>query len=177
MHFRKLLFGTSLISCSLLGALIGPATAPEGQPNARLALLELQSEFHEAGARGDYELMLSLWAENAVFSNPSGTIHGRTAIADFFASGSGWGEVAALTASYKSTFDIRGNRADFAFECIIVDVSGMGSTTTSLSTLPFGSQNPDVEIVQHSNATCTAVKENGRWVFESFVGGGGALLP
>jgi len=181
MHARRLLLGTSLVSCSLLSALVGTATgtqrAASGQPNVELALRDLQSAFHEAVTLGDYDLMRSLWAENAVFSNPSLTITGPTAIADFFASSSGWGKVVSLTPSYKATFDIRDNQVAFAFECIVVDVSGLDPLTTPLSSIPFGSQNPSAEIVQHSNATCTAVWEGGAWLIQSFTGGGGALLP
>jgi len=188
MFVRKLLLGTSLVSYGLISGWAGsPSLDSEsvdhGQPDAELALIQLQSDFHEAITRGDYELMLSLWAEDAVFSSPAATVVGRTAIANFFSSGWGWGATTNLTSSYKAGFDIRGNKAAFEFECIAVDVGGMDPETTPLSTIPFGAQNPAVKIVQHSHASCTAVKrgrhcKGGRqWVIQTFMGSAGPIVP
>jgi len=180
MHAKKFLSGTILVPTCLLSALVAtslgvPQNSPP--PSPRLALRELQSEFHEAVTCADYDLMLSLWSEDAVWTSPAGTFVGPTAIADFFASSPGWGQVASLATSYKSLYDIHGTTATFAFECIIVDVSGMDPLTTPLSTLPFGNQNPRVEIVQHSNAMCTAVRAGNRWVFSAFTGAAGPIMP
>ncbi len=180
MYAKKLMSGTILASCCLLCAL---AATSEGGPgnatphSAKLALRELQSDFHEAVTCADYDLMFSLWADDAVWDSPAGTFVGPTEIADFFASSPSWGKVTSLATSYKSLFDIQGNTASFAFECIIVDVSGLDPLTTALSTVPFGDQNPDVLIVQHSNASATAIRNGSKWVFQTFTGAAGPIIP
>jgi hypothetical protein len=85
--------------------------------------------------------------------------------------------IASLSPTYKTNYSIHGNTASLQFECVIVYTGGLDPLTTALSTIPFGGQNPNVEIVQHSTATCTAVKQGNRWVFQSFSGGAGPIMP
>jgi hypothetical protein len=121
--------------------------------------------------------MYSLWAEDAVWSSPAGTFVGPAEIADFFASSPLWGKASSLSSNYKWLYAADSNTATFVFECIIVDVSDLDPLTTPLSTIPFGNQNPDVLIVQHSNASATATKSGNKWVFQSFTGAAGPILP
>jgi len=177
MLFRKPLLWTSLVASGLLAGLADHATPPESHDgsNAQLALLQLQEDFHAANTLGDRELMESIWARDASFTNPNGTIHGREAIVDFFESTPGWGRTASLVPSYKTVIDIRGNRATIEFECVIFTVGDADPLTVPFSSIPFGSQNPNVEVVQHSNAFVTAVKRRGRWLIDAFVGGAGPI--
>jgi len=178
MFATKLLPASFAATCFLLGAAsMRVLPTQQGPEVARLAVKDLEIRFHEAFTCGDYDLMHSLWAEDAVFTNALGAFVGPTEITDFLAANPGWGQVSSLSSNYKAQSDIHGHSADFSFECIIVDVSGLDPLTTPLSTIPFGSQNPDVEIVQHLNATCTAVRSGNRWLFESFVGAPGPILP
>jgi ketosteroid isomerase-like protein len=177
MHAKNFLSGTILVSCFLLcAATSGGVPGNQNPESARLAVRELQSTFHEAVTCADYDLLFDLWAEDAVWSSPAGTFVGPTEIANFFASGPNWGRVTSLSSNYKALSTIRGNTADFAFECILVDVSGEDPLTTCLSSVPFGAQNPDVEIVQHSNAFCTAIRRGNRWKFQSFTGAAGPII-
>ena len=166
-------------SCCLISALLGTSTASSGgavdSPQALLALEKLQSDFHGASTLADADLMRSLWADDAVFHGPTGPIVGPDAITSFFTSGPRWGKVASLAPTYKTWFEIHGNRAEGQFECILVETVGSNPLTTSLSTIPFGNQNPTVEIVQHSTASVTAAKERGRWVLKTFQGSAGPI--
>lgn len=171
MSFKKPLLCASLVVSGLFGGLASTA----GGPPARLALLQLQEDFHAAGTLGDQALMESIWAEDATFVSPAGTFVGRDAIVAFFVSNPGWGKVASLVPAYKTRMDIRGNKATIRFECVIFTVGGADPLTVPFSSIPFGSQNPMVEVVQHSNALVTAVKREGRWVIETFIGGAGAI--
>jgi hypothetical protein len=179
MSFRKSLIGASLAASCLLGSLTGSSAGGQGdessQPMARLALLQLQEDFHAASTLGDQTLMESIWAEDGVFSNPAMTINGRSAIVAFFMSSPGWGVTASLVPSYKTVMDIQGNTATMHFECVILTVGGNDPLTVPFSTIPFGSQNPAVEVVQHSNASITAVKRGNRWYIHTFNGGAGAI--
>jgi len=164
MLSKEFCSGALLASCVLLCAAtsVRVSSAP-AMDTAKFAIKELETNFHEANTCADYELMFSLWADDAVFSSPAGTFVGPTEITDFLSSGPNWGAVTSLSSNYKALSRLRGNTADFVFE--------------PLSTIPFGSQNPDVEIVQHSNATCTATRKKSGWVFQTFTGAAGPLRP
>ena len=173
MHSRKLLQVAGLVSFCLLAGLIGSASGggSDGQLNALVALRDLQADFHAATALGDEDLMYSLWADDAVFHGPNGDLEGPDEITDFLTSSPNWGKAAALSPTYETTFDIQGNTATFYFECVFVRVdvdNGADPLTEILSTIPFGGQNPDVEITQHSRAYGEAVKSGNRWVFQEF---------
>lgn len=174
MQTRRLLL-TLVASFFLLIALVSYGAA---QNNTQLARLqELPRDFHGAFTLGDYELMHSLWSEDATFSNPVVDLVGPEAIADFFASDPGWGKVVSLAPNYKTMIKVHGDLAYFEFECILVNVGEADPLTTSLSTLPPGGQNPTVEIVAHLNASGIAVKKGDRWYFKSFTGSGGPIVP
>jgi ketosteroid isomerase-like protein len=165
-----------VIACVLGGALAGSGPG-SAQPPAQLALQQLQADFHGASTYADYELMHSLWADDAVAMAAGQVFEGPDEIADFFSSSPNWGVSAALSPTYKTTWDVHGDTALLQFECVIVNTGDLDPLTTPLSTIPFGGQNPDVEIVQHSTATCTAVRQDGRWVIQTFVGSAGPPQP
>jgi ketosteroid isomerase-like protein len=168
-------FAAGLVAGCLVSLLVA-ATLPQGsggQPVTRLALQQLQSDFHEAGVLGDYDMMRSLWTDDATFTNPGGTIEGGDAIAAFFAGTPLWGDQVALSPSYKSQYDIQGNRAEFVFECVLVSISGEDALTMSLVDAA-GRQDGSAEIVQHTQATGTMVRVGDRWMFKEFTG---QLIP
>lgn len=180
MYAKKLMSGPILASCCLVCALAATSQGVPGNAtpaSKKLALRELQSDFHGAFTCADYDWMYSLWAEDAVFTSPAGTFVGPTEITDFFASSPLWGGATSLSSNYKWLYAIDSNTAAFVFECIIVDVSGLDPLTTPLSTIPFGNQNPDVLIVQHSNASATATRSGNKWVFQTFIGAAGPIIP
>jgi hypothetical protein len=113
------------------------------------------------------------WTDDATFTNPGGTIEGGDAIVDCLAGTPLWGDQVALSPSYKAEYDIQGNRAGFEFECVLVSVSGEDALTMSLVD-PSGRQDGDAEIVQHSQATGTMVRQGDRWLFQEFTG---SLMP
>lgn len=167
-RFRQMI---GFVAVCLLAGLIGSAAgggSDEGNLNAELALRQLQTDFHGATSLADEDLMRSLWADDAVFHGPGGDLEGPDDITGFFVNGPRWGTVASLSPTYEAEYDIRGNTATFRFECVLVDVGGGDPVTEVLSTIPFGSQNANVEIVQHSTAYGTAVKSGKRWVFKEF---------
>jgi hypothetical protein len=174
MHVNQLLSSTCLASAALVAGWLFPHPPAAALPPD---LARLQSEFHEANSTGDDDLMYSLWAVDAVFTSGAGTFVGRDDIVEFFTGNPSFGEVASLAPTYKSVYDIHGDTADYAFECIILTTSGQDPLATTFSTVPFGDQDPSVTIVQHSNASGTAVRRGNRWVFQTFNGGVGPLLP
>ncbi|MFG0284336.1 MAG: hypothetical protein ACF8R7_07925 [Phycisphaerales bacterium JB039] len=176
MHGKRYLIGASVAGCAAVCALAG-FTAGGGeagpQPRDLLALQQLQSDFHASGALGSRELLEEIFAENAVANVAGMTFEGRDAVVDFFSSSPLFGKVVSLAPSYKSEYEIHGNWATYSFECVIVNAGGGDPLTTPLSTIPFGAQNPTVEIFQHSTAQGMMVREDGRWVILTFNGSAG----
>lgn len=163
----------ALVSTSLLaGLMFGD---DDNRYRDLYQLSQIQTNFHGAGTKGDADLMASIWTEDAVFKGGGNVVKGRDNIVDFFKKGADWGKAANTSPTYKSTFDIRGNKATIRFECVITRVTGSSPLTTALSTLPPGKQNPKVEIVQHSNTTIEAVRVGGNWKIHTFTGAGGAI--
>lgn len=128
--------------------------------NAQLAALqELQSAFHGAIRNEDDDLLRSLWTKDATFEAGIGSATGPAAIADLIAGSPVYG-MASLAPSYKTRFEIHGNTAEFAFECVL---------------LPETGNLTGQEVVAHVNATGTMRKVGNRWLFSEFQGGAGPL--
>ena len=97
------------------------------------------------------------------------------AIADFLSGSPSFGNSLVLTSESKYRFVPHGNTAEYAFECIFVDVSGGDPLATSLAK-PQGSQNPAIEVVRHTNTSGKLVRDKaGRWKFLEFNGAGGPM--
>ena len=167
----------ALASCCILGLLAAMPASQSSRPMpANLGLLQLRRDFHLAGTLGDSQLMRSLWTDDAAFVGGGQQVTGADNIVAFFEMQAPWGESVTLTSESKAHFEVLGNTAYYEFECIIVTVDGGGDPLeTSLSSIPPGSQNPQVEIFQHSNTSGMAVREDGRWKFATFNGAGGPL--
>lgn len=176
MQPRTLLkFLSSCLLTGVIGTAAGTVLATPSQPSDILALQGLQSIFHGAPTAGDADLFESIWMEDAEFITGAGTLQGRDAIMSFFTTGAGWGTTASLSPTYKTRFDIQGSRAVIRFECVILRVTG-DPLTTAFSTIPFGNQNPDATIFQHSTATIEAVKRRGEWRIQRFRGAAGPIV-
>lgn len=125
------------------------------------AIKAVLSEFHGALNASDYQAIKTIWTENATLSAFGQTATGPTQIADFFATSgpfvNGW---AALAPTYKTEVDIKGNTAEYAFECVYVPDTGNLAGQT---------------VVAHLNASGTLRKVGDQWLFDSFVGGVGPL--
>lgn len=143
-----------------------------------LGFLRMREDFHLANLIGDAELMRSVWAEDGVFVTGGGTrFEGRDVITDFFANGPSFGHILTLTPEASQRIAMRGGIAEYGFECISIAVGGNDPQTTELCT-PEGTQNPEVEIIQHTHSQGTAIRvDEARWVFQQFNGGVGPLPP
>jgi len=172
-RFHVLVSTIALAGC-LAALLSGPSVAGSVAAPDELGFRQLREDFHKATTTGDYDLMLSLWADDAVFTTGAGVQYfGPEAITDFLSPG--FGKSLVLTSESKYRFVPHGNTAEYAFECIFVDVSGADPLATSLAK-PQGSQNPTVEVVRHTNTSGKLVRDKaGRWKFLEFNGAGGPM--
>ena len=151
------------------------AFSGDGVPFAgvRNVVTQVRANFHGSVTTEDIELLRSLWADDSTVWAGGSMFHGPDEIVGFFSTVPAWGKTTSLAPSFKTKIQLYGEVATLQFECIIVHTGGLDPLETPLSTVPFGSQNPAVEIVQHSTATCMAVKENGDWKIKLFAGSAG----
>jgi len=83
-------------------------------------IYELQAAFHRAKTTQDLDLMMSLWADNATFTNRTtgATYLGADQISSFWAgSGSFVNQRFSLVPSYKTQIEVHGDEAFLYFEC------------------------------------------------------------
>lgn len=116
---------------------------------------QVQTTFHEALAKKDIDLMMSIWAPNATITvGPGQTLAGTAKIRDHwlnstpFVPANRW---VPETPSYKTRVTANGDRGTLFFECHLVD------TETG-------------KVVVKSGADTQVAKVDGRWLITSFVG-------
>jgi ketosteroid isomerase-like protein len=83
-------------------------------------IYQLQAAFHRAKTTQDLDLMMSLWADDATFTNDTTgvTYVGAAQIRSFWAgSGSFTHHRFSLVPSYKTTIQVKGDQAFLYFEC------------------------------------------------------------
>jgi ketosteroid isomerase-like protein len=124
--------GTALGAAALALPSLASANAPSGSPeSAQVAeIYQLQAAFHQAKTTQDLDLMMSLWADDATFTNRStGTTYaGFESIKSFWqGSGSFTHHRFSLVPSYKTKIDVHGDQAFLYFECHDVGNFATGS--------------------------------------------------
>ena len=143
-----------------------------------LAFRRMRERFHKSTTTGDVELLRSVWAEDAVFTGGGNTYVGREAIVEFMSGSATFGKLLIVTPESSSRISINGNVAQFAYECIWIDPSAGGADPREVDLcLPNGSQNPDVEIINHTHTMGFAIRVDGQWLLQEFNGGPGPLPP
>lgn len=110
--------GTGLGAAALALPQLARADRPESVQVAEI--YQLQAAFHQAKTTQDLELMMSLWADDATFTNNStGTTYvGSDNIRAFWqGSGSFTHHRFSLVPSYKTKIEVHGDEAFLYFEC------------------------------------------------------------
>jgi len=95
-------------------------------------IYRLQAAFHQGKTTKDVDLMMSLWADDATFTNentnPATLYTGSDSIRSFWqGSGSFTHHRFSLVPSYKTTIQVHGSEAFFYFECH--DIGNFAFTT------------------------------------------------
>jgi ketosteroid isomerase-like protein len=123
-------------------------------------IYELQASFHSAKSHQDIDLMASLWAEDATFTNFGTPIYGRDAITEFFLTTGSWKHRRmSLVPSFKDQVDVHGDSAFLYFECHDVSLGDAGDA-------PYGT------IVTHLFNAGTILNIAGSWLFYDMHGAG-----
>jgi ketosteroid isomerase-like protein len=131
-------------------------------PSAQIdEIHQLQAAFHYAKSTQNIDLMMALWAEDAVL-NFSGTNYiGNAAIRAFLlTTGSFTHQRLSLVPSFKIEIDVHGEEAYLYFECI--DIGDYALPTRSIASVLFNAG--------------TVRKIRGRWQFWRMNGGPIATL-
>ena len=129
-------------------------------------IYELQAAFHRAKTTQDLDLMMSLWADDATFTNtntsPQSVYVGADQIRGFWqGSGSFTHHRFSLVPSYKTTIRVQGNQTFLYFEC-----HDIGNFATG------GFDDPSVTtIVNDSYLAGTLQYVAGSWLFWNMTAG------
>ena len=125
-----LITGAGIASLTLPAAALADSDQPEQDSAAVGHIYRLQAAFHRAKTTQDLDLMMSLWADDATFTNNStGTTYvGSDQIRSFWqGSGSFTHHRFSLVPSFKTTIHVHCNEAFLYFECHDVGNFASGS--------------------------------------------------
>ena len=154
--------GTAFGAAALALPGFARAEAPESVQVAEI--YQLQAAFHRAKTTQDLDLMMSLWADDATFTNKStGTTYvGFDQIRSFWqGSGSFTHHRFSLVPSYKTTIEVHGDEAFLYFEC-----HDVGNFSTG------GFDDPAVKtIVNDTFLAGTLRNVGGSWLFSNMTAG------
>jgi len=155
--------GATLIVPALASADVSHGSEQIGE------IYELQAAFHRAKTTQDLGLMMSLWADDATFTNKTTgqTYLGADDIRSFWqGSGSFTHHRFSLVPSYKTTIEVHGDQAFLYFECHDV---GEFSTGTF--------DDPSVRTIVNDSFLAGALHNIGaRWLFWQMTAGSSAPL-
>jgi ketosteroid isomerase-like protein len=153
------------------GALALPGLAlADGPESVQVAeIYQLQAAFHRAKTTQDLELMMSLWADDATFTNkntnPATLYTGSDSIRSFWqGSGSFTHHRFSLVPSYKTTIQVDGNQAFLYFECH--DIGNFTFTTGKFEDDPT-----EKTIINDTYLAGTLRNVHGNWVFWNMTAG------
>jgi ketosteroid isomerase-like protein len=170
---RKGMAGTALGAAALAAPKVALAedrssgvSGPESQVGK---IYQLQAAFHRAKTTQDLDLMMSLWDDDATFTNKStGTTYvGFDQIKAFWqGSGSFTHHRFSLVPSFKTTIEVHGDRAFLYFECHDVGEFASG-----------GFDDPTVKtIVNDTFLGGTLRRSRGDWLFFDVTAGPSSRL-
>ncbi len=134
-------------------------------------IYELQAAFHRAKTTADINLMMSLWAADATFTNHSATgtktYHGSDEIRAFWLGSGSWTHHRfSLVPSFKTTIEVDGSTAFLYFECHDVG---------EFATKNFGDPTKKT-IVNDTYLAGTLRHIGGSWVFSDMTAGSSSPL-
>jgi len=164
---RQGMAGAALGTAALALPGVARASSPESVQVAEI--YQLQAAFHRAKTTQDLDLMMSLWAEDATFTNTTTdtTYGGEAEIRSFWqSSGSFTHHRFSLVPSYKTTIEVHGDQAFLYFECH--DIGNFATADFDDSSIKT--------IVNDSYLAGTLKNTRGTWLFWSMTAGSSSPL-
>jgi hypothetical protein len=144
--------GSFLVLAATVGlstAMIAGATTEENADDF-MQLHKVEIAFHEAGTTKNLDLMLSLFADDAVLTAGGKTYTGKGQIKSFWQGAATFqpqNQWVAYTPAFLIRYKVDGDRAHLYFECLYVDRAAN-------------------KIAAHTNSDDTLVRVNGRWLIK-----------
>ncbi len=145
-----------MVAIAVLAIAVPLGAAPSANPSDLLAIHDVEIVFHKAASTKDLDLMLSLFADDAILSAGGKTYTGKNEVRAYFATVAGafqpqnrW---AAYTPAYKIRMSVDGDRATLFFECLYVDVATR-------------------QIKAHTNSDDILVRSGGKWLIKEMRAG------
>jgi hypothetical protein len=124
--------------------------ADEENPEDFMQLHQVEIAFHEAGSTKNLELMLSLFADDAVLIAGGKTYTGKPEVKHYWLAAGPFqpqNQWVGYTPAFRIRYDVKGERAHLYFECLWVDKAAK-------------------KIVVHTNSDDILVRVGGRWLIK-----------
>jgi ketosteroid isomerase-like protein len=141
-----------LTACAILAlCLTGSAIADtEEKADDFMQIHQIEISFHEAGSTKNLDLMLSLFADDAVLTAGGKTYTGKDQVKSYWQAAGPFqpqNEWIGYTPAFRIRYDVEGDHAHLYFECLWVDKKAG-------------------KIAVHTNSDDTLVRVNGRWLIK-----------
>lgn len=142
-----------LVRLAVLAALLVPVTtwaAEDENAEDFMQMHNVEIAFHEAGSTRNLELMLSLFADDAVLTTKGKTYAGKEQIKNYWQAHPAFqpqNEWVGYTPAFRIRYDIKGDQAHLYFECLWIDKKAG-------------------KIAAHTNSDDTLARVNGKWLIK-----------
>jgi SnoaL-like domain len=127
------------------------AVASEENAADFMNIHKIEIRFHEAGTTKNLDLMLSLFADDAVIESGGKTYKGKDQIRAYWQAAGPFqpqNQWVAYTPAFRIRYDVNGENAHLYFECLYVDkVTG--------------------KIAVHTNSDDTLARSHGQWLIKT----------
>jgi hypothetical protein len=124
--------------------------ADEEKAEDFMQLHQVEIAFHEAGSTKNLELMLSLFADDAILIAGGKTYAGKEQVKHYWQAAGPFqpqNQWVGYTPAFRIRYDVTGDRAHLHFECLWVDKVAR-------------------KIAAHTNSDDTLVRVDGRWLIK-----------
>ena len=144
--------GSLLVLAATAGLSIAVISGAASEENAEdfMQLHKVEIAFHEAGTTKNLDLMLSLFADDAVLTAGGKTYTGKDQIKGFWQTAGTFqpqNQWVAYTPAFRIRYNVEGDHAHLYFECLYVDKVAN-------------------KIAAHTNSDDTLVRVGGRWLIK-----------
>ena len=141
-----------LTTCAILALCLTGSAIAGTEENAEdfMQMHQIEISFHEAGSTKNLDLMLSLFADDAVLTAGGKTYTGKDQVKSYWQAAGPFqpqNEWIGYTPAFRIRYDVEGDRAHLYFECLWVDKKAG-------------------KIAVHTNSDDTLARVNGRWLIK-----------
>ncbi|HJU15955.1 MAG TPA: nuclear transport factor 2 family protein [Stellaceae bacterium] len=144
----RVMKASAILALCLFGAAMA---GTEENPDDFMQLHQVEIAFHKAGSAKNLDLMLSLFADDAVITAGGKTYAGREQVKRYWQAAGPFqpqNHWVGYTPAFRIRYEVQGDRAHLYFECLWVDKAAG-------------------RIAAHTNSDDELVRINGRWLIKT----------